>query len=88
MIQVRDVGPCGRPHKAWRYSTDSFHMNLDKHKHTDPTYKIQGNFIFTAPMDCGKIEIAYRAFQLDEEGYPMLPDDASFIRALQSYIKA
>ena len=87
MIQVRDVGPCGKPNKAWRYSTDNFHMNLDKHKWTDPTYKIQGNWIFTSPMECGQIEIAYLAFQLDEDGYPMLPDSSAFIRALEAFIK-
>ena len=50
------------------------------------TYKIQGMVIFTSTKDTD-IEIAYRAFAVDEEGYPLLPDNASFLRGLESFIK-
>ena len=33
------------------------------------------------------MEIAYRAFATDDEGYPLLPDNASFLRGLENYIK-
>jgi len=49
-------------------------------------YKLQGNCIFTSIKE-GTIEIAYRAIAVDEEGYPLIPDNAAFIRALELYIK-
>ena len=42
--------------------------------------------IFTSTRDTD-LEIAYRAFAVDDEGYPLLPDNASFLRGLESYIK-
>lgn len=96
MIQVRTAKkedgstPRHRAHIAYRYSTDSFHMSPDKpdvgRGGTDLTYKIQGCIIYTSTKDT-PIEIAYNAIAVDSEGYPLIPDDASFLRALQAYIK-
>lgn len=86
MIQVRTTKDCNHTHHIFRYSTDSFHMSPDKHKSYDYTYKIQGQVIFTS-MKEGKIEIAYNAIAVDEEGYPLIPDNSSFIKALELYIK-
>ena len=85
MIQVRKPnGP------AFRYSSNSFHMSECKDDHcrefTDFTYKIQGNVIYTS-IDKGDIEVAYEAIATDSEGYPLLPDNSSFTRALELYIK-
>lgn len=83
MIQVRKVnGP------AFRYSTDSFHMSecKDKHEFRDLTYKVQGNVIYTS-IEEGDIEVAYEAISTDSEGYPLLPDNSSFTRALELYVK-
>lgn len=84
MIQVRKVdGP------AFRYSSDSFHIsdNKDTSKPiTDLTYKIQGSIIYTS-MEKGEIEISYQSIDTDDEGYPLLPDNSSFTRALELYIK-
>lgn len=52
----------------------------------DDTYKIQGNIIYTT-FQFGDIDISYQAISLDNDGYPMIPDDAEFIRALELYIK-
>lgn len=88
MIQVRTYLHCGedRRYQVFRYSTDSFHMSDRKQDSYDLTYKLQGNVIFTS-MKEGKIEIAYSAIAVDDEGYPMVPDDSSFIKALELYIK-
>ncbi len=85
MIQVRKVdGP------AFRYSSYSFHMSECKDNcdrgFADLTYKIQGNMIYTS-IEKGKIELAYEAIATDSEGYPLLPDNSSFTRALELYIK-
>lgn len=81
IIQVR---MCGNG-AAFRYSTDSFHMS-DDHSKGDPTYKLQGNVIYTS-IEKGNIEISYTAIATDSDGYPLLPDNSSFTRALELYIK-
>lgn len=99
MIQVRVAGPqtchrwinvpCLVPRPVYRKSGHSFHMS-DFHPNAgitgEFTYKIQGLVIFTSTKDID-IEIAYRAYATDEEGYPLLPDNPSFLRGLESYIK-
>lgn len=85
IIQVRQVCNNNR-YNVFRYSGDSFHMSEDKSDSYDLTYKVQGNIIYTSLKE-GKIEVAYRAFATDDEGYPMIPDNSSFITALEFYIK-
>jgi hypothetical protein len=76
----------------FRGTNDSFHMSPDKNKEGNMfrkngiTYKIQGNVIFTSMPEC-HMEIAYRALPMDEDGYPLVPDNGSYPRALQEYIK-
>lgn len=74
---------------TYRYSDDSFHLSRDKspmQMHGDFTYTLQGMVIFTSTKDV-KLEISYRAFAVDEDGFPLLPDNASFLRGLEAYIK-
>lgn len=74
---------------TYRYSGASFHMSDTKPDTLltgEFTYKIQGMTIFTSTKDID-IEIAYRAFRVDDEGYPLLPDNPSFLRGLENYIK-
>jgi hypothetical protein len=53
----------------------------------DPTYKINDNYIITNfdNKDC-KILVAYKAFPVDDNGYPMIPDDVAYKMAVQWYI--
>ena len=77
IIQVRtDKGD------YFRGSTDSFHMQGGS---VGLTYKVQGNCIITS-IPNGTLEIAYRAFPMDSEGMPLIPDNGSYPRALQEYI--
>ena len=85
IIQVRVIDGEKRM-GAFRYSTDSFHMSNTKPKHGGLTYKSQGGCIITSIPD-GKIEIAYEAIPIDDEGYPLIPDNSSYSRALELYIK-
>lgn len=85
MIQVRLLNNENRT-KVFRYSTDSFHMSDEKPKRSDLTYKIQGDVIFTSIKD-GIIEIAYQAMPIDKDGYPLIPDNSSYSKALELYIK-
>ena len=77
-IQVRIPGG-----HALVYSTDSFHMS---NKGNSSTYKIQGNIIYTS-IESGELELAYLSISTDADGYPLLPDNSSFTRALELYIK-
>ena len=81
MIQVELKGD----NKKFIYSVDSFHMNLDGHCQ-ELTYKLQGGLIYTSCKE-GTLNIAYLAINVDDCGYPLLPDNSSFIRALEVYIK-
>lgn len=86
MIQVRTASDHA-PGMIYRQSGHSFHMSENKIPNSgELTYKIQGMVIFTSTKDTD-IEIAYRAFAVDDEGYPLLPDNVSFLRGLESYIK-
>lgn len=93
MIQVRLAKSCDKgfenykEHPVFRYTTDSFHLSTNKTKYTDLTYKIQGSCIFTSPLKDGSIEISYMAMPIDDEGYPLIPDNSAYTRALQAFIK-
>ena len=66
------------------YSLDSFHFsNTSCNTYT---YKIQGNVIYTS-FEKGELEISYQAIAVDEQGFPLIPDNSSFTRALELYIK-
>lgn len=81
VIQIKDKsGYC------FRHSTDSFHYSYSDKEPYDLTYKIQGMMIYTS-IEKGNIEMAYRSFMLDDDGYPMVPDDGTFAIALGLYIK-
>ena len=86
IIQVRTHSDCNDNYRVFRYSTDNFHMSNTKQDSYDLTYKVQGNVIFTSIKE-GTIEIAYHSIVTDSEGYPMIPDNSSFITALELYIK-
>lgn len=81
--QVRTTGG-----NYFRHAGDTFHTHkcCNNSMYGDLTYKIQGGVIITS-IEEGCIEIAYQAIQVDEEGYPMIPDNSSFTRALIAYIK-
>lgn len=89
-LQVRVAKPHGSviPGMVYRASGHSFHMSPNKVPiaGAELTYKIQDTVIFTSTKETD-VEIAYYAFAVDDEGYPLLPDNVSFLRGLESYIK-
>ena len=86
MIQIRALDPNYNILGAFRYSSDSFHMSNTKPEYADYSYKVQGNIIYLSVPN-GLIEIAYQAIPIDLDGYPLIPDNSSFTRALEAYIK-
>ena len=64
-------------------STDDFNVE-DSHTNV-PTYRIDGDVIKFS-QEYGYVKIAYTAVKTDDNGYPMIVNDQTFIRALVSYI--
>ena len=81
IIQVREANS----NILLQHTIDSHHMGDDKNS-LAPSYRIQGNIIYSSLRD-KELEVSYKALPIDEEGYPMLPDNSSFIKALELYIK-
>lgn len=52
----------------------------------EPAFKTQGRIIFTS-FPKGKVEIAYKAIPVDEDGFPLLIDNETYLNALEAYIK-
>lgn len=71
---------------TYRDATDTFFFSNKKERYNAPTYKIQGGVIYTSTEN-KPIEISYLSIPVDEFGFPMLPDNESFKRALVAYIK-
>ncbi len=72
-----------------RASTDTFHEQYAKvniSKTLDNTYSINRNYIFSS-IEKGKLQMTYRAILTDDEGYPMLPSNRTFLNALEWFIK-
>lgn len=80
IIQVR---PIGRP--ALIVSSDNFFMG-GRYREENNTYKIQGNIIYTS-LENDTLWLSYLAIDTDKDGYPLIPDNSSFTRALELYIK-
>lgn len=49
-------------------------------------FKTQGRVIFTS-FPNGKIEITYKSIPTDEDGFPLLIDNETYLNALEAYIK-
>lgn len=50
------------------------------------SFKVQGRIIFTSFSE-GEVEIAYKAIPVDEDGFPLLIDNETYLNALEAYIK-
>jgi hypothetical protein len=51
-----------------------------------PTFTLNNNYI-TFNTKEGKVCMAYWAFPLDNEGFPLIPDDVKYKRAVTSYLQ-
>jgi hypothetical protein len=77
-----------RNHKtkgAMRYMTDNFNGKSKDIRSFD-TWKSQGRIIYTS-FPKGTVDVSYKAIKVDDEGFPMLPDNPVFLKALELYIK-
>lgn len=52
----------------------------------EPSFKTQGRIIFTSFPE-GQLEIAYKSIPVDDDGFPLLIDNETYLNALEAYIK-
>lgn len=85
-IQMKYSDTCNS--NMLRATSDTFHLEQARTEghSSDPTFMIQGEYIFTS-FRKGDLVLSYRAIATDESGFPKLPDNSNFTRALESYIK-
>lgn len=63
-------------------------MHPEHHLHhfEEMTFKTQGRIIYTSfPEGC--VEIAYKSIPVDDDGFPLLIDNETYLAALEAYIK-
>ena len=89
--QVKDM--C--THRCMRSMTDTFQpTNYQRGKETagyigyadELTFKVQNHIIFTS-FENGKIKVSYKAIPVDENGFPLIPDNPTYLKTLELYIK-
>lgn len=73
---------------ALRYMTGNFNGMNDERQDDrgEPTFKVQNRIIYTSYREV-EIDISYKALPLDDEGFPLIPDNPIFLKALELYIK-
>lgn len=88
--KVDSSGNTRESYAPMRYGTDTFHMDNNNVKGGkqigDLTYILNNSYIFTN-FEEGKIQMAYKAFATDEDGWPVIPDDIKFVKAVEYYIR-
>ncbi len=84
VYQVRDYNT----KEAMRCDSGTFFLAKDSPEYrgyTDKSYTINQDYIFTS-FQKGFIELAYYAFPVDDNGLPLIPDDVTYLRAIESFI--
>lgn len=91
IIQVRDalsnVALRGALSSFYQYDNDeTSDFRNETIKDKDGTYKVQGNILYTSFKD-GNVVVSYQSIPVDDSGFPMIPNNNVFLRALEFYIK-
>jgi hypothetical protein len=70
-------------------TTDTFYKSYSSADYPnmipEGSYITNNSHIFTS-FETGTLELAYSAYMLDSDGFPMVPDDTRITRAITSYI--
>lgn len=88
VMQTRYKGSNG--YSPMSYATNNFHRYCGSSVHEQTpcsvNYTLSDDCIFTN-FDQGVVEIAYKGLPVDENGWPTIPDDIKFIKAVEYYIR-
>tara|TARA_R110002126_G_scaffold47605_6_gene133384 strand:- start:7621 stop:8412 length:792 start_codon:yes stop_codon:yes gene_type:complete len=80
----------GNGYSSMSYATNNFHRHCstsgDVGRSCSTNYTLSDDCIFTS-FSSGVVEIAYRALPTDKNGWPTVPDDIKFIKAVEYYIR-
>jgi len=81
MVEKGDYGV------AMTYATNVFHSDAqcEECDDTELTYTIQAGIITTSFKE-GYVKIAYDSLPVDDDGFPLIPDDQDALLALEYYI--
>lgn len=76
--------------QTMRYETDIYHhtkvcQDVNHNCSSDITYTINDDYMFTS-FEEGTVEIVYKAVPTDSNGFPLIPDDIKFVKAVEYYI--
>lgn len=81
--EVAVRGPRG---EAYRAATAAFAEDDGCRGSDGPTYMVKGGVIHTSLPE-GEVSVRYRAVLQDDDGFPLIPDDAVAMRAMEAYVK-
>lgn len=59
--------------------------NPSSNSSSNTTYNVSDNFIFTS-FASGYVYLAFKALPIDDEGFPLIPDNRRFKEAVKAYI--
>ena len=88
LYNIIQISKSGKPLQYLSGSFDAtFHCKSSSNLHSQSKYgyTINGNYINTNFTD-DTIDLAYTAFQTDDDGFPMVPDEISYKEAMVRYI--
>lgn len=72
-----------------RSTTDNFLSREGRcgcHHTCEDTFKVQNTVIITSFKE-GEVTVSYKAIPVDDDGFPLLMDNPTFLKALELYIK-
>ena len=69
-----------------RYSTDAFHLEPKTTSNCSLTYKLNNSKLITN-FETGWVQLAYEGIPVDEDGFPMIPDQIKHRMAVAAYLK-
>lgn len=86
-IQINQIKECNSG-VCLRSMTDNFmpNKNVGYKVPQELTFKTQGEIIYTS-FKTGDVSISYKSIPVDKDGFPLLIDNAVFLKALEAYIK-
>lgn len=91
LISINQVKECST-NTCLRSMTDNFLSEDYYNKRNgyrvpqELTFKVQGQIIFTSFRE-GDITVSYKAIPVDDNGFPLLIDNPTFLKTLEAYIK-
>lgn len=75
------------PDKKCHTSVPKKHLQLYPIPYlADASFKTQGRVLYTS-FPVGEVEVAYKAIPVDDDGFPLLIDNETYLAALEAYIK-